>query len=215
MAGSFVDSIVEFFLPLFTTWGYLIVFAGTFLESIFLTGWIAPGVAVVLLGSFYAAQGALNIFLVGVFACLGAFAGDSIGYLIGAKGGGWLQARYQKSERLRRGVGRTQDYFDRYGGATVLFGRLISGLDAFLPVSAGIGNMGYRRYIAFDIPGIFILTGVLCTIGYFFGENWESIADFINYIGWGLLGLFVLVVLAFYLFNRRIKHKALEDEEEN
>ena len=202
MTGSFVETIIDFFMPLFTSWGYLIVFAGAFLESIFITGWLAPGTTVVLLGSFYAAQGALNIFLVGLCACLGAFIGDNVGYLIGVKGGEWLQARYRNSRRLRRGIERTEGYFKRYGGLTVLFGRLVSGVDAFIPVSAGIGGMRYRRYVAFDIPGILFWTGILCVLGYFFGENWEAIDDFVGYIGWAILGVAILVVLAVYLVNR-------------
>ena len=215
MAGSFVDEIVDFFLPLFTTWGYLIVFAGAFLESIFITGWIAPGTAVLLLGSFYAAQGGLNIFLVALFACLGAFAGDNVGYFIGVKGGEWLQTRYRSSRRLRRGIERTQGYFKRYGGATVLFGRLVSGVDAFIPVSAGIGGMRYLRYIAFDIPGIFIWTGILCSLGYFFGDNWETIDDFVGYIGWAVLGVVVLIFLVVYLLKRFAARRRTVEEGED
>lgn len=214
MAGSFVDTIIDFFLPLFSTWGYLIIFAGAFLESIFLTGWLAPGTMVILLGSFYAAQGASNIFLVGLCACLGAFAGDNLGYGIGAKCGDWLEARYRNSKRLKRGIGRTEGYFKRFGGATVLFGRMVSGVDAFIPVSAGIGNMPYRKYLLYDIPGILIWTGVLCGLGYLFGDNWEAIDDFIGYFGWALIGLIILIVFVNYLVKRFKRRKEAVNEEE-
>ena len=214
MAGSFVDTIIDFFLPLFTSWGYVIVFAGAFLESIFLTGWLAPGTTVVLLGSFYAAQGAMNIFLVGLCACVGAFAGDNLGYFIGLKGGDWLQAKYESSKRLKRGIARTEGYFSRYGGATVLFGRLVSGIDAFIPVSAGVGNMSYPKYIAFDIPGIMVWTSILCVLGFFFGDNWETIDDFIGYFGWGLLALVLLVFIVIFLVKRLRRGKQAAGGEE-
>ncbi len=207
MAGSLVDSIVDFFQPLFASWGYLIIFGGVFLESIFLTGWLAPGTTVILLGSFYAAQGALDIFLVGLIAFLGALVGDSTGYGIGVKCGEWLQENYRSNKRLQRGMVRTERYFDRYGEATVLFGRMVSGVDAFIPVSTGVGNMPYLKYMAFDIPGILLWTGILCCLGYLFGDHWEAIDDFVGYIGWGLLALIMLVVSAVYMVKRLLRRR--------
>lgn len=207
MTGSFADEIVEFFLPLFSSWGYLLVFAGVFLESLFFTGWIAPGATALVLGGFYAGQGELNIFLVSSAAVIGAYTGDSVGYLIGLKGGDWVLERYGHSKRLKRGLERTESYFSRYGGVTVLFGRMLSGIDAFIPLSAGLGGMSYRRYLLFDIPGIVIWTGIMVSLGYVFGDNWETIDDIINYLGWGLVGILVLVLAAAYLVNRWRKRR--------
>ncbi|MDY6795290.1 MAG: DedA family protein [Actinomycetota bacterium] len=202
MLASVADRIVEYFLPLFSSWGYLLVFGGVFLESIFLTGWIAPGTTVLLLGSFYAALGELNIFLVAAVAVVGAFLGDNLGYLMSLKGGDWLLERYGHHINLKRGLKKTERYFSRYGGATVLFGRLMSGVDAFIPLAAGIGSMSYKRYISYDIPGIFIWTGIMVSVGYLFGEHWEAIDDFVGYFGWGLLGLLLTIAAIVYLVNR-------------
>lgn len=209
MNPSIADAIVEFFKPLFSTWGYLLVLGGAFFESIFLTGWLAPGTTVVLLAGFYAAQGELSIIVVGVCAALGAFLGDNVGYFMGSVGGNRLLARYGDRKRLSKGLEKTENYFRRYGGATVLFGRLLSGVDAFIPLAAGLGSMRYRRYVACDIPGILFWVGILCTIGYLFGENWETIGDIINYLGWGLLGLVIAVAAVYYLVKRRRKRKAV------
>ena len=76
MDGSFIDRFLDWVMPLFSSWGYLIVFAGVFLESIFLTGWIAPGTTVILIGSFYAAQGELNVFMLWVTSVVAALLGD-------------------------------------------------------------------------------------------------------------------------------------------
>ena len=214
MNPSIADTIVEFFLPLFSTWGYLLVFGGAFLESIFLVGWLAPGTTAILLGSFYAAQGELNIVLVGICAVLGAFLGDNVGYAMGWKGGGWMLERYGERIRIKKGLDRTEDYFRRYGGITVLFGRLFSGIDAFVPLVAGLSSMRYRRYIAYDIPGIMIWVGILCTLGYLFGDNWEAISDFISYMGWGLLAILIAIILSYYLVKRRKKNKGAVAEEE-
>jgi len=215
MNPSIADTIVEYFMPLFSTWGYLIVFGGAFLESIIVIGWVAPGTTVVLLGSFYAAQGQLNIFLVGLCAVLGAFLGDNVGYVMGWKGGDWVLDRYGERKRVKEGLRKTEDYFRRFGGATVLFGRMVSGVDAFIPFIAGVGSMRYRRYIAYDIPGILIWVSIPCTLGYLFGDNWEAIDNFFSYMGWGLLALLVVIILVYYLVKRRKGRKEAAAPEEN
>lgn len=205
MADSFADAIVKFFLPFFSSWGYIIVFTGIFLESIFLTGWIAPGSTVLLLGSFYAAQGDLNIVQVGIIAVCAALLGDNVGYILGSSFGGRLLDRYGTHKRLKKGLEKTKGYFQRFGGATVLFGRMISGIDAFIPFFAGLGRMRYRKYIAYDIPGVLIWVGILCALGYLFGNNWEVIDDFFGYLGWGIFALIIAVITIYYLTNRRRK----------
>lgn len=201
--ASVADRIIDFFLPVFTTWGYLIVLGGVFLESLFFTGWAAPGTTVVLLGAFYSAQGALNPVLVGLCAVAGAFAGDNLGYFIGWRGGGWIMRRYGERKKFRDGLEKTESYFSRYGGVTVILGRMLSGIDAFIPLWAGIGKMPYARYVAYDIPGICLWTGVFMTVGYLFGEHWETIDKVINYLGWGLLALAAVVVAVVFLVSRR------------
>ncbi len=176
--------------------GYLIVFLGVFFESIFLTGWLAPGTAVILLGSFFAAQGYYNVVVVWVVALAGALAGDSAGFGIGLKGGDRLLKRYGDRWGLSRGVDRSEAYFKRYGGVTVIFGRMVSGIDAFIPVTAGLSRMPYSRYMLFDVPGAVLWTGILTALGYFFGDQWERIEGALQKLGLGSLVLLALVVTA-------------------
>jgi membrane-associated protein len=202
MNASLADTILNFLVPFFSSWGYVIVFAGIFLESIFLTGWIAPGSTVLLLGSFYAAQGELNLAQIAVIGVLAAFLGDNAGFFLGARYGERLLRKYHDHKRLCKGLEKTQGYFRRFGGVTVLFGRMISGVDAFIPLFAGLGGMRYRKYIAYDIPGIFLWVATLCTLGYVFGDNWEVIDRFFGIIGWCIFAL-VLVASAVYFFVKR------------
>ena len=190
-------------MPLFSNWGYLIVFAGVFLESIFLTGWIAPGTTVILIGSFFAAQGELNIWMLWATSVVAALLGDNVGYFIGRRMGREVEERYDKKPRLRSGMQRSQRFFSRYGGITVLFGRMISGVDAFIPVTAGMNGMPHWKYMAYDIPGAMLWSGVFCALGYFFGNNWRTIDRVIDYFGWGMLGLILVAVIVLLLVRRR------------
>jgi membrane-associated protein len=203
--SSFVDQLLDWLLPLFANWGYLIVFTGVFLESIFITGWIAPGTTVLLIGSFFAAQGELNIFMVWATSVVAALLGDNVGYFIGRRMGRGVAGRYDEKPRLRRGMERSQGFFDHYGGVTVLFGRMISGIDAFIPVTAGINAMPHWKYMAYDVPGAMLWSGIFSALGYYFGENWRTIDKVINAFGWGMLGILVLIVIILLLIRRRRK----------
>ena len=194
-------------MPLFSSWGYPIVFAGVFLESIFLTGWIAPGTTVILLGAFFAAQGELNILMLWATSVAAALLGDNVGYFIGRKIGREAVERYDGRPRLRRGMERSQRFFSRHGGVTVLFGRMLSGLDAFIPLTAGLNAMPYRRYMAYDIPAAMIWSGLFSALGYFFGDNWQAIDRFISRLGWGMLGVVAAAVAAFLLVGRHRRGK--------
>jgi membrane protein DedA with SNARE-associated domain len=209
MNASFVNHLVEVLEPLFNSWGYLIIMGGVFLESIFLTGWIAPGTAVILLGSFYAAQGELNLAAVLIVAFVGGILGDNVGYFIGSGVGHSLMEKYGNRPRLMKGMEASQRYFDRYGPVTVLFGRMVSGIDSFIPVTAGMSEMPYWKYLVFDLPGAAIWVGLIGTLGYLFGNNWETIEEVINWFGWGLLGLVALIVVIIYLVHKARKKRVI------
>ncbi|MDI6874829.1 DedA family protein [Candidatus Solincola sp.] len=203
MQGSLVDRILDFFMPLFSYWGYAIVFGGVFLESLFLTGWIAPGTMVLLLAGFYAAHGELNPLMVTATAVVAALLGDLIGFFIGRRLGRGLISRYRDRPRVMLGLDRGQRYFRRYGGLTVILGRMLSGVDAFIPVTAGINRMSLGAYLGFDIPGIILWSALFTCLGYFLGTQWRTIDRIFDALGWGLLALLAMVAAAWYLARRR------------
>ena len=192
-------------MPFFANWGYAIVFAGVFLESIFLTGWVAPGATVVLIAGFFAAQGQLNIFMIWATCVVAALLGDNVGYFIGRRMGRGVAGRFGDKPRFRRGIKRSQRFFARYGGVTVVFGRLVSGIDAFIPVTAGMNAMPHWKYMAYDVPGAMLWSALFCALGYFFGENWQAIDKVIDWMGWGALGLLAVIIMVYLLVRRRRK----------
>jgi len=206
--GSVIDRLLDLLMPLFAYWGYLIVFGGVFLESLFLTGWLAPGTTVVLLAGFYAAHGSLNIFLVAATAAVSALLGDLVGFLVGRKLGLEMVERYWRKPRLRKGMERGQRYFERFGGITVLLGRMVSGVDAFIPLTAGLNAMPKWKYLGYDLCGIALWTSLLACLGYFLGANWRTIDRIIEALGWGLLALLALAALSFFLARRLRREKA-------
>ena len=82
-----------------------------------------------------------------------AIAGDSVNYAIGHYIGPKVfdkpDSRWFRQEHLRR----TQAFYDRYGGVTIIIGRFVPIIRTFAPFLAGVAGMSYRRFLSFNVIG--------------------------------------------------------------
>src|SRR5438067_584772 len=122
-------------------------------RSIFL-GLVVPGDLILALGGVYASRGKLDLWLVIVVGILAATAGESIGYWLGRRYGRGFISRIPLVRRLDDRLEDAEGYFKRHGGKTVAIGRYATAAGAFVPFTAGVGKMPYRRFLLFDVPAI-------------------------------------------------------------
>ena len=80
-------ALLDWFLALLETWGYLIVFLFTVSENIFVIGSFTPGETVVMAAGFVSVGGALNPWLVGIASVIGTLTGSNLSYWFGRRGG--------------------------------------------------------------------------------------------------------------------------------
>ena len=147
-------------VSLVQTVGYLGIFAIVFLESGLLIGFFFPGDSLLFTAGFLASQGFfdIRILIAGCFAA--AVAGDTIGYLIGAKLGPKIFKKDNSILFHKKHLERAQRFYDKHGGKTIILARFIPVIRAFAPVVAGVGKMDYKRFVSFNLIG-----GVLWAIG--------------------------------------------------
>ena len=160
---------------------YLILFIIIFLETGLVVTPFLPGDSLIFAAAALSVDGMLNIYaLIGILmvaAILGDTANYEIGRLFGNKlikiGGGKLI----KQEHLDK----TNAFYEKYGGKTIIFARFIPIVRTLAPFVAGIGKMEYKKFISFNaIGGIAWVLGV-SALGYFFGnisivkENFELV----------------------------------------
>ncbi len=145
---------------LIQTVGYLGVFTVVFLESGLLIGFFFPGDSLLFTAGFLASQGLLDIKILIVGCFVAAVAGDSIGYLIGAKLGPKIFTKENSIFFHKKHLERAQRFYDKHGGKTIILARFIPVIRAFAPVVAGVGKMDYKRFVSFNLIG-----GVLWAIG--------------------------------------------------
>jgi membrane-associated protein len=106
--------------------------------------------------------GRSNIALVNAVLMLGAMIGDSTGYVLGRQTGPRIFSRKDSLFFKQEYVVRTQAFYERYGGKTILFARFLPVVRSFAAFMAGVGRMPYLRFLPFSVLGgvgsVFLLT---------------------------------------------------------
>ena len=162
--------------------GTLLVCAIVFVETGFFVGFFLPGDSLLVTAGVFAATGRLHVVELLILVPLCAIIGDQIGYWIGRKAG---QALYRREDSLvfrRRHLDRAHQFYEKYGGKTVILARFVPVVRTFCPPVAGAALMPYGRYIAFDIAGGFLWVGSTILGGYFLGSMIPNIDQRIHYV---------------------------------
>jgi len=144
---------------------FLIVFAET---GLVVTPFL-PGDSLLFAAGAFAARGALDIGLLVPILLVAAILGDTVNYWIGHRIGRRAfsgKIPFIKQEYLQR----TESFYERHGGKTIILARFVPIIRTFAPFVAGIGTMSYARFIVYNVVGA-VLWVVLFTVGgYFFGN---------------------------------------------
>jgi membrane-associated protein len=95
-----------------------------------------------------------------------AILGNSTGYVIGATAGPRLFKRDESFFFRKSYLLKAQDFYQRHGGKTIILAQFIPIIRTFAPVVAGIGKMGYRRFLTFTVVGALLWVPGMVLLGY-------------------------------------------------
>jgi membrane-associated protein len=207
LAVSLIQTIVEWIEPAFLAAGYLIIISAVLLERSIFIGLIIPGDIILALGGVYSSQQKMSLTAVIAIGTVSAIAGESIGYWLGRRYGMQLVRRLPLVRRLERVLQLSREYFKKHGGKTVAIGRYATAAGAFVPFTAGIAQMPYRRFLLFDVPAIVVWAVAISIFGYLFGQNLEFVDKVLSRFGYVVLGLLVVFFLGRFLWKRRRTEK--------
>jgi len=159
-------------------YGYSVVFLGVFLESF---GLPTPGESLMIAGSILASRGKLDIFTVAFVCWFAAVMGDNIGYLIGRKGGRVLVLRYGPKVRIKHEhIHYVEAFFDRHGGAVVLFARFVVVLRQLNGIVAGTMGMNWWHFLAYNSLGAALWVGLWTGLAYWFGKRFREVLHWVS-----------------------------------
>ena len=151
-------------------WLYLLLFLIIFAETGLVVFPFLPGDSILFIAGTVVATAGLNVHLLVVVLIVAAILGDtinySVGHYIGPRAFDKPDSRWFKQEHLRR----TQAFYDRYGGVTIIIGRFVPIIRTFAPFLAGVAGMTYRRFLSYNVVGGVAWISSLVYAGYLFGN---------------------------------------------
>jgi membrane-associated protein len=150
-------------------WVYAILFVIIFAETGLVVAPFLPGDSLLFVTGALCGMGSLELQMLMPLLILAAFSGDNTNYWIGRGFGIKLfkhDSRFFKHEHLEK----TQAFYAKHGGKTIIFARFLPIIRTFAPFVAGIGSMNYRMFVSFSALGSVAWISSLTLAGYFFGN---------------------------------------------
>jgi membrane-associated protein len=182
-------------------WLYALMFAVIFAETGLVVTPFLPGDSLLFIAGTVVASAGLNIHILVPLLILAAVMGDSVNYSIGHYIGPRIfdkpDSRWFKQDHLRR----TQAFYDKYGGVTIIIGRFIPIIRTFAPFLAGVAGMEYRRFFAFNVVGGILWVGLLVYAGYIFG-NIPWVKDNLTWIVIGIVVVSLIPAVVTFMKER-------------
>lgn len=180
--------------------GYPGLFAVVFLESGVFFGFFLPGSSLLFTAGLLASRGLFNVWLLIPLLTLAAALGDSAGYWFGWR----LEESFLKDFRWfrRDHLERAREFYDRHGVQAVLLARFVPIVRTFAPIVAGIVEMRYRLFLAYNIVGALLWAAGVTFAGYFLGLRVPFINTYITQIA-----LVIIVITLIPVFFEVRKHR--------
>ena len=163
-------------------WAPLVVCVIVFIETGFFVGFFLPGDSLLVTAGIFSAAGDIPLAKMLFPAMLCAIVGDQVGYWIGRAAGASLYKREDSFFFKRRHLERARDFYEKYGGKTVILARFVPVIRTFCPPVAGAAAMPYSRYLTYDIAGGILWVGSMILGGYFLGHLIPNIGQRIHYV---------------------------------
>ena len=165
-----LDQTVATLATQYGPWLYAVLFLVIFAETGLVVFPFLPGDSILFIAGTVVAAAGLDVHVLVLVLIAAAVLGDSVnygvGHYIGPKAFHKPDSRWFRQEYLRR----TQAFYAKYGGVTIIIGRFVPIIRTFAPFLAGVAGMSYRRFLSYNVVGGCLWIGLLVYAGYLFGN---------------------------------------------
>jgi len=180
-----------------------------FAETGLLAGFFLPGDSLLVTAGIYCTSAnptqepLLNIFTLILFVSIAAILGDTVGYWIGLKSGPKLFTKEDSLLFSKKHLVRTHEFYLRHGGKTIVIARLMPIIRTFAPVVAGMGEMPYRRFLAYNVIGGIGWVVSMSMLGFTLGQIYPPITKQIDKVIIVVIAVSLMPGAISWLLNRR------------
>jgi membrane-associated protein len=189
-------------------WTYAILFLIVFCETGLVVTPFLPGDSLLFAVGALAAIGVLDWKLATLLLIVAAILGDTVNYWVGRK----LAPRLVAGEKIRfiqqKHLDKTHEFFERYGGKTIIIARFVPIVRTFAPFVAGVGAMTYRRFMSYNVVGGVVWVVSCMAAGYFFG-NLPIVRDNFSLVVLGIIGVSLLPAVVEIVRHKMAKKNQL------
>ncbi|PTL35127.1 hypothetical protein CLG94_11645 [Candidatus Methylomirabilis limnetica] len=190
--------------------GLTVLIAIVFVETGLFVGFFLPGDSLLVTAGLFAASGHLELWSLFLFVSLAAIIGDTVGYAIGASTGPKIFNRENSLFFHKKHLTTTKEFYDRYGGITIIIARFMPIVRTFAPLVAGVGGMQYSRFALYNVMGGVGWVVSMTSIGYILGRTIPDIDKYIQVVIALVIGLSLLPgIITFVRSSRRARKPSM------
>jgi membrane-associated protein len=189
-----VDRYLETFVRDHGLWVYALLFLVIFVETGLVVMPFLPGDSLLFVVGAMCGLGLMSYPLSVALLLAAAVLGNQTNYTIGRYFGPRV-FKWENSRLFNKAAfDRAHDFYERYGGITIVAARFMPFLRTFAPFVAGVAKMKRSRFTFFDVSGGALWVGGIITVGYFFG-NFPFVKAHLDKIIWALILIPGLIIL--------------------
>ena len=194
----------------YESWVYLVLFLIIFCETGLVIMPFLPGDSLLFVAGAVAANGVMDVQFLVMLLMLAAFAGDNTNYWIGRYLGPKIFSRTDSRILNRKHLDRTNLFYKKHGGKTIIFARFLPIFRTFAPFVAGIGQMTYTTFMSYSAIGGLFWINFFVFGGYFFG-NVPIVKDNLSFFILGIVFISIIPGIIQFVriwFERSRKNKS-------
>ena len=189
-----LDRYLAALLQQYGLWVYALLFVIVFCETGLVVTPFLPGDSLLFVAGTLWAVSDMNVHMLAMSLVAAAILGDAVNYAVGRYLGPrvfkWEDSRFFN----RRALQRTHEFYERYGGKTIVIARFVPIIRTFAPFVAGVGAMTYAKFSFFNVAGALLWVVSLVYGGYFLG-NIPLIRNNLTVVIFGIIGLSLLPIV--------------------
>ncbi|MFN7921280.1 MAG: VTT domain-containing protein [Bryobacteraceae bacterium] len=189
------DRLIQLLTTVFSGWwGYALLAGVVFSETGLLAGFFLPGDSLLFTVGVVAGAGKLNLILINLVLMASAVIGDAVGYQLGKRIGPAVFNRPDSRLFHKDHLRKTQEFYAKHGGKTIIYARFIPIIRTFAPFVAGVAGMSYSKFVTFNVFGGIGWVALLTCLGYWAG-SWPIVQKHFEKVILGIVFISVLPVL--------------------
>lgn len=165
-----IDTHLSAIVQTYGMWSYAVLFLIVFCETGLVVLPFLPGDSLIFAAGALVSVSSMNIFTLLLVLMAAAIIGDTVNYEIGKLLGRGLYENQNIKFIKKEYLDKTNSFYDKHGGKTIILARFVPIIRTFAPFVAGMGKMHYRKFISYNIVGGITWVALFTLMGYFFGN---------------------------------------------